>query len=136
MPGDMPMTKRLDKMTIEQAVWAIANGSAWIAYLKEQMASGEDVDIAEHDATSVDVSVADKYQAICDTLERVWLDLTDNMAQSYLEKHQNPDWVETLQWAVKVMPKGYEKHRDIIKTELAAYQPLLTKSKTRKRKER
>ena len=36
MPGNMPLTKRLDKMTRDQAIWAIENGDAWIAYLKEQ----------------------------------------------------------------------------------------------------
>ena len=35
IPEGMPRTNRLDKMTREQAVWAIKNGDAWIAYLKK-----------------------------------------------------------------------------------------------------
>ena len=34
LPAGMPWTNRLDKMTKEQAIWAIRNGDAWIAYLK------------------------------------------------------------------------------------------------------
>ena len=34
IPPGMPLTNRLDKMTIEQGRWAIRNGDAWIAYLK------------------------------------------------------------------------------------------------------
>ena len=34
IPEGMPLTNHLDKMTREQAVWAIRNGDAWIAYLK------------------------------------------------------------------------------------------------------
>ena len=36
IPPGMPLTNRLDKMTIEQGRWAIRNGDAWIAYLKEK----------------------------------------------------------------------------------------------------
>ena len=38
LPADMPLTNRLDKMTKEQARWALANGDAWIAYLEAQAA--------------------------------------------------------------------------------------------------
>ena len=82
-----------------------------------------------------EVSDADTYQAICDTLERVWLELTDSMQRSYLEKHQIPDWVDTLQWAIKALPEGYEKHRDIIQADLKEHQHRLTKTKKTKRKE-
>ncbi|MCY4554495.1 MAG: ATP-dependent helicase [Candidatus Poribacteria bacterium] len=34
VPEGMPLTNRLDKMTVEQAIWAIRNGDAWLAYLK------------------------------------------------------------------------------------------------------
>ena len=34
IPPGMPLTNRLDKMTIEQGIWAIRNGDTWIAYLK------------------------------------------------------------------------------------------------------
>ena len=33
----MPLTNRLDKMTIEQGRWAIRNGDTWIAYLKKKV---------------------------------------------------------------------------------------------------
>ena len=36
IPAGMPLTNRLDKMTPDQAIWAIENGDAWIAYLKER----------------------------------------------------------------------------------------------------
>ena len=34
IPAGMLLTNRLDKMNVEQAVWAIRNGDAWLAYLK------------------------------------------------------------------------------------------------------
>ena len=51
IPDGMPMTNRLDKMTTEQAKWAIRNGTAWIAYLKDQRASGVDVELVAQKAT-------------------------------------------------------------------------------------
>lgn len=36
IPPGMPLTNRIDKMTIEQGRWAIRNGDTWIAYLKEK----------------------------------------------------------------------------------------------------
>ena len=33
LPARMPLTNRLDKMNTEQAVFAIRNGDAWVAYL-------------------------------------------------------------------------------------------------------
>lgn len=36
IPDRMPFTNRLDKMTTKQAIWAIRNGDAWVAYLKEK----------------------------------------------------------------------------------------------------
>lgn len=36
IPEGMPMTNRLDLLTKEQAVWAIKNGDAWIAFLKQE----------------------------------------------------------------------------------------------------
>ena len=63
IPDGMPLTNRLDLMNVEQGVWAIRNGDAWITYLKEQRASGADVKLVEHNAKPVDVSEADKYQA-------------------------------------------------------------------------
>ena len=133
IPAGMPMTNRLDKMTTEQANGAIANGTAWIAYLKEQLASGVDVNLVAYDAKPVEVSDADRYEAICDILESVWLELTENM-QHVLEAEQIPDWVDTLQWAIKALPVGYERHRDIIQAELREYQPKMTKPKKKGRK--
>ena len=48
IPGNMPLTNRLDKMTRDQAIWAIENGDAWIAYLKEQSEAGQDVSVIEY----------------------------------------------------------------------------------------
>ena len=36
IPPGMPLTNRLDQMTIEQVRWAIRNGDTWIAYLEEK----------------------------------------------------------------------------------------------------
>ena len=36
IPPGMPLTVRLDQMTMEQGCWAIRNGDTWIAYLKEK----------------------------------------------------------------------------------------------------
>ena len=78
IPEPMPLTNRLNKMNVEQAAWAIRNGTAWLAYLK---ANGGEV--YEHTgASAVEVSPAEVYKAICDTLENVWLALTSNMEQS------------------------------------------------------
>ena len=124
LPRNMPLTNRLDKMTVEQARWAIQNGTAWIAYLK-----ANDGEVYQPDAKNVEVSDADKYQAICDTLSRVWLDLTDNMKREYLRPDQDPVWVDTLQWAVSVIPDCYKKQREIIQNELDAYRTRLAKTK-------
>lgn len=40
IPDSMPLTNRLDLMTPEQAIWAIQNGDAWIAYLKKKTDRG------------------------------------------------------------------------------------------------
>ena len=45
LPADMPLTNRLDKMTKEQARWALANGDAWIAYLEAQAAAGIEIEL-------------------------------------------------------------------------------------------
>ena len=39
IPAGMPLTRRLDEMTTEQARWAIQNGDAWIAYLSAKGAA-------------------------------------------------------------------------------------------------
>ena len=36
IPEGMPLTNRLDKMTVEQTRWAIQNGDVWIQYLRSQ----------------------------------------------------------------------------------------------------
>ena len=44
--------------------------------------------------------------------------MTDNMKRKTLRKNQIPDWVEILHWAIKALPVGYERQREIIETEL------------------
>ena len=136
MPGNMPLTNRLDKMTPDQAIWAIENGDAWIAYLKEQRADGTpDVSVIEYGEQPVQngtpVSDADRYKGFCDLIDKVWLGLTDNMKRKTLRHDQIPDWVEILQWAIKALPVGYERQREIMETELKTYQEQLTKPKTK-----
>ena len=119
LPEGMPLTNRLDKMTRAQATWAIENGDAWIAYLKAN--AGE---VYQHQKSEPNPqSDADKYKSICDLLENVWLDLTDNMKRGYLTPAQKIEWVATLEWAIKALPEGYEIQREIFQDELAEYQP-------------
>ena len=137
IPGNMPLTNRLDKMTPDQARWAIENGDAWIAYLKKQRADGTpDVSVIEYDKQPLQdstVSDADAYKAICEVVDRVWNGLTDNMKRKTLRNNQMPDWVEILQWAIKALPVGYERQREIMETELKTYQDRLTKPKKRRK---
>ena len=81
----------------------------------------------ENDQVSEGIEVTPQqiYKALCDTLENVWLALTDNM-QTDLTTEQIPEWVDTLSWAVEVMPKGYERHVEIIKTDLDYWQAFFT----------
>ena len=125
IPEGMPMTNRLDKMTTEQAKWSIRNGDAWITYLKEQRADGVDVSLVEPNAEPVVVSAVEKHKAICDVLEKVWLDLTDNASRSYLKKEQIPDWIKLLEWAIKAIPLGFENYRNSIEKQLKGYQTEL-----------
>ena len=124
IPAGMPRTNRLDKLTTELAVWAIRNGDAWLAYLKAN--GGE---IVEHTGASVqpiEVSPAEVYTAICDTLENVWLSLTGNMKRRDLVPSSLNEWCDTLQWALAVFPKKvYEGPRRVIEAELDTYQALL-----------
>ena len=124
LPAGMPLTNRLDKMTSEQARWAIENGDAWIAYLKEQREAGQDVSVieyGEHPEQNGTVSDADAYKAICEVVDRVWKGLTDNMKRKTLRDTQIPDWVSTLEWAIKNLPVGYERQREIFQDELQQY---------------
>ena len=137
MPGNMPLTNRLDKMTRDQAIWAIENGDAWIAYLQEQSEAGQDVSVIEYGEQPVQngtVSDADAYKAICEVVERVWKGLTDNMKRKTLRKNQIPEWVEILHWAIKSLPVGYERQREIMENELKTYQEKLTKPKVRRKR--
>ena len=122
IPVGMPRTNRLDKLTTELAVWAIRNGDAWLAYLKAN--GGE---IVEHTgASAVEVTPAEVFMAICDTLENVWLSLTGNMKRRDLDPSSLNEWCDTLQWALAVFPKkGYEGPRRVIEAELDTYQALL-----------
>ena len=69
-------------------------------------------------ASELELSPAEQFDAICDTLENVWLALTGNMKRRDLGVDQILDWVDMLQWAVAVMPVGYERQRSVIQTEL------------------
>ena len=81
----------------------------------------------ENDQVSVqgiEVTPAAVYRAIGDVLENVWLVLSDNL-QTDLSTEQVSEWVDTLQWAIEVMPPGYERQREIIKAELDKWQFFL-----------
>ena len=82
----------------------------------------------ENDQVSVqgiEVTPAEVYQVIGGVLENVWLALTDNMQRSDLEPEQVAEWVDTLEWAVAVMPSGYDRVNDIIKADLDKWQSFL-----------
>ena len=85
-------------------------------------------------AQSGTVSDADKYKAICELIDNVWNGLTDNMKRKTLRNNQIPDWTEILQCAIKSLPVGYERQREIIETELREYQAKLTKPNNRRKK--
>ena len=111
----------MDKITVDQVAWAIRNGDAWIAYLQ---ANGGEV-YQSIGASAVELSDEQKYQCICKVLDRVWLALTGNMKRRDLGVDQILDWVDMLQWAVAVMPSGYECQRGVIQTELDDWQSRL-----------
>ena len=113
IPAGMPLTNRLDKKNVEQARWAVHNGDAWVAYLKAQggvISAGSSVTVA--------VSDTEKHKAIFDTLDRVWLDLTDNGKKQGVSDSDKAEWLDSLHWAVAVIPSGYERHCEIIQSEL------------------
>ena len=129
IPEGMPHTNRLDRMTTQQAKWAIQNGDAWNAYLKEQLASGADVNLVAHEAKLAyePPTPAETFEAICEIVESVWLDLTDNLKRKTLRDNQIDDWAEVLHWAIKALPTGYEGHRDIFEDALRGHQTELNK---------
>ena len=122
IPVGMPLTNRLDKLTTGQAEWAVCNGTAWLAYLKAN--GGEVVEYPR--AKDIKVSPAEVHKAICQTLENVWCVLTNNGDRSALESTQQiAEWVDTLQWALAVIPNGYERQREVIQLELDKYHSTL-----------
>lgn len=112
LPVGMPLTNRLDRMTKEQAIWVLKNGDAWLAYLRVH---GGEV-YAGESASDIEVSPADQFKAICETLNRVWWALVGE--RDTLRSEQIPEWIDTLRWAVSAMPAGYERHGEIIQSEL------------------
>ena len=114
IPKGMSLTHRLDKMTTEQARFAVQNGDAWVTYLK---ANGGEV-YQSTGVSETELSDVEKYQCICQVLDRVWLSLTGNMKRRDLDPSSLNDWVDTLQWAIEVTPSGYEGPRGVIEAEL------------------
>ena len=107
IPAGIPMTNRLDKLTLDQARFAIQNGDAWFSYLK---ANGGEIDQSTG-ASSVEITPAEQFKAICDTLENVRLVFTGNMARADLGREQIVEWVAMLQWTLPVLPTEYEHQR-------------------------
>ena len=117
IPADMPLTNNLDKMTKKQAVWAIRNGGAWLAYLKSH-----DGEVYQHATVSdADVSDAEKYAKICSVLDKVWLEITEDRQKPLLDPENVQEWLETLEWADRVMPDQYESARKVIQSEIELY---------------
>ncbi len=111
----------MDKITVDQVAWAIRNGTAWLEYLE---ANGGEV-YQSTGASAVEVTPAEQFDAICDTLENVWLALTGNVKRRDLGVDQILDWVDMLQWAVAAMPSKYERQQEIIQLELDKYKSIL-----------
>ena len=124
IPAGMPLTNHLDKMNIEQAAWAIRNGTAWIAYLK---ANGGEVYAPAASAGGLSVTPVEVFKAICEVLENVWLALVAE--NETLEPEQIGDWCETLQCVLAVVPKEYQRQGVVIKAELDNWQRLLPRHK-------
>lgn len=62
-------------------------------------------------------SDAEKYKAIKDMVDCVGYSLANNTEFSPDKKLK--EWIEILEWAVKVLPEGYEKTREIFIDALA-----------------
>ena len=92
--------------------------------ITETSTENENDQVSVQGMQEIEVSPAEVYSAIGDVLERVWLVLSDNL-QTDLSTEQVSEWVDTLQWAIEVMPPGYERQREIIKAELDKWQFFL-----------
>ena len=119
MPGSMPLTNRLDKMTRVSSnmgnrkrgrVDRISSGATGEAgHQTYQLLSME-----SNPYKTVRYQMRTAYKAICEVVDRVWKGLTDNMKRKTLRATRSiQDWVSTLEWAIKALPEGYERQRDI-----------------------
>ena len=113
LPPGMPLTNGLDKMTTEQARFAIQNGDAWLEYLKandgEFIESESSIEIAGSDA--------DKKSSILKTLAR--MEQKVKFPSGRIKVGMDKSWREILEWALSVMPACYESTRQIISEELS-----------------
>ena len=109
-----------NKMDLLQTIETQKTELGAVAPINETSTKNENDQVSE----GIKVTPQQIYKALCDTLENVWLALTDNMQRSDLEPEQVAEWVDTLEWAVAVMPSGYERQREIIKAELDRYQTV------------
>lgn len=112
MPADMPLTNRLDKMTSDQARWAFENDDAWLTHLRAN--GGEVVEFAP--VIEVEVSDAEKRDAIFSVLGRVEASVIDKQGNVMPQHH--PEWIETLGWALEMMPTCFESIRRFLEQEL------------------
>ena len=103
---------------------AIANQRAKNAEAKKTEADIVSLDIEPetHKPAAPVLSDDQKWQAIGDVMERVWLGLTENLKRPHLLESQYQEWVETLAWALVVMPAGYALQREMIQADIEKYQ--------------
>ena len=113
VPAGMPLTNRLDEMTREQAIWAIRNGDAWLAYLKSK-----GVSIFESGNQTDQVLDADKYEAISRTLDRVYIALKKS---AHTQDEKAAAWLDTLKWADDQVPESYDSLRKHLLEEIKVY---------------
>ena len=108
-------------MDLLQTIETQENEKGSVTPINETSTENENDQVSE----GIEVTPQQIYKALCDTLENVWLALTDNMQRETLQPEQIQEWVDTLEWALQVMPAGYERQTVIIKEELDNYQALL-----------
>lgn len=112
LPDGMPLTNRLDKMTTEQAIWAIKNGTAWVTYL---IANGGEI-VKHKPAPAVEASDEEKRAAILEVLRHVEVEVKDEYGN--LLSEMRSEWVETLEWAISALPACYERTHSVLSEEL------------------
>ena len=105
-------------MEFSEVIETQKNERGSVAPINDPSTENENETEKENDQVSVqgEVTPAEVFQAIGDVLENGWLALTDNTRDD-LDPDGVLEWVDTLQWAVEVMPDCYEMQHEIVQLE-------------------